>query len=150
MTRQGYVASLRLIADWFEAHPDVPLPHTADEFYLFTIHNREEMENIARIFGTCEKEYTDGLFKLKKKFGEIEMRVVASRDQICNRKVVGAKLVPEQVIPAHNVDIVEWECFDTPLLAPKPGKELISVDAPVEQAIRHDQQLLQEKCTNGI
>ncbi len=142
METKEYVQSLRLIADWFEANPEVPIPHDADVFYLYSLDTRKEMEMVARIFGSCEKEYTAGLFKLKKKFGEIEMCVVATREQVCKRKVVGAKLVPEQVIPAHNVDIVEWECFDTPLLS--APKEPIPIDAPLAQVIRHDQQVARE------
>ena len=143
MTHSQYASSLRMIADWFEAHPEVPLPHDAAEFGLFTVHDREGMEKVARIFGSCEKEYTEGFFKLKKKFGEIEMRVIASRDQVCKRKVVGVKLVPEVTIPAHNKDIVEWECFETPLLAPKDDA-IIPIDAPLAQAIRHDQEIERE------
>lgn len=119
MENKEYADSLRMIADWFEAHPDMPLPYQADEIDIFAVHSREQMENVARQFGSCEKEYSEGLFMLKKKIGEITLRAVANRNEVCKRKVVGAKLVPEQVIPAHNVDIVEWECFETPLLAPK-------------------------------
>src|ERR1019366_185037 len=119
MTNKEYANSLRLVADWFEAHPEVEPPHDAEEIALYNVHTRAEMETVARNMGTCEKEYTDGYFKLRKKFEGITLVAVASREQVCKRKVVGAKLVPEQVIAAHNVDIVEWECFDTPLLAPK-------------------------------
>lgn len=154
MTHAEYADSLRKIAAWFEAHPEVKLPHDAHEVNLFNIHTREEMEKTARIFGSCEKEYTDtGLFMLKKKFGQITLRAVAHRDQVCKRKVVGAKLVPEQVIPAHNVDVVEWECFETPLLAATASTAstaIIPIDAPLAQAIRHDQLVEREADANGI
>lgn len=117
MERTEYTDSLRKIADWFDTHQEIPIPHDAHIFYLFSVHTREGMEQVARVFGACEKEYADGLFKLKKQFGAIEMQVVAGREQICNRKVTGSKVVPETVIPAHSVDIVEWECLNTPLLA---------------------------------
>jgi hypothetical protein len=155
MTHSQYASSLRMIAEWFEAHPDVKLPHNAGEFDLFSIHTQAEMAHVARIFGSCEKEYGDesGLFMLKKPFGVITLRVIASRDQVCNRKVVGHVDVPEQVIPAYKKDIVEWECFETPLLATPAtpaAKEPISIDAPLAQAIRHDQQLERQDATAGM
>jgi len=140
MTNAEYVESLRKVADWFESHPEVKPPHDADEIGLYNIHSRAEMETVARAFGSCEKEYTDsGYFKLKKKVGDIEIVAVASREQVCNRKIVGSKFIPEQVIPARTVDVVEWECFETPSLLAK--KEPIDIDAPLAQAIRHDQQI---------
>lgn len=128
MTNLEYAESLRLVADWFESHPEVRPPHDANEINLYNVHTRADMETVARNMGSCEKEYTDGFFKLKKQFGAIQLVAVASRDNVCNRKIVGAKLVPEQIIPAHNVDIVEWECFETPLLSPPSGAIVKSED----------------------
>lgn len=84
----------------------------------------------SRNFGSCEKEYgEDGYFLLKKKFGEITVQAVASREQVCKKKIVGARVVPEQVIPSYVQEIVEWECFETPLLASKEK----ALAAPAEE-----------------
>jgi hypothetical protein len=143
MTHKQYADSLRQIADWYESHAEIPLPHDANEFGLFTIHTLDGMETLARAFGACEKDYTEGFFKLKKGFGEIVFTAYASRDQICKRKVVGTREVPETIIPARTEEIVEWECFDTPLLKSETKllPEPIDIDAPLAQVIRHDQQV---------
>lgn len=132
MTNQEYADSLRLIADWFEAHTEVAPPHDADLIHLYNVHTREDMERVARNFGSCEKDYDDGYFRLKKKFGEITVEAVASRDQVCKKKIVGARVVPEQVIPSYVQEIVEWECFETPLLAPRESA-LAKVEAATPQ-----------------
>lgn len=120
MNNQQYADSLRLVASWFEAHPEVAPPHDADTIGLYNVHSREDMERVARNFGSCDKSYgDDGYFRLRKKIGEITIEAVASRDQVCKKKIVGSRVVPEQVIPAYVQEIVEWECFETPLLAPK-------------------------------
>ena len=118
LTNAEYATSLRLIADWFESHPEVKPPHDAHEIVLYNVHTRAEMETVARNMGSCEKEYTEGFFKLKKQIGAIELRAVASRDQVCKKRIVGTRIVPEQVISEHVEELVEWECFDKPLLAP--------------------------------
>jgi hypothetical protein len=119
MTHKEYAESLRMIADWFEAHPDVKLPHDHKEFRYFMAQSREAMAHMAKVMGSCEKRYNDaaGQFELSKDFGKIEFRAICSRSQVCNRKVVGHRQVPETIIPARTEDIVEWECFETPLLA---------------------------------
>src|SRR5580692_5397425 len=131
MTHREYAESLRAVADWFEAHPEVAIPHDAGEIGLYNVHTRAQMEVVARAFGACEKEYTEGYFKLKKKIGGIEIRAVASREQVCKKRIVGTEIVPEQVIPTYVREIVEWECFETPLL--KPVEEPIPIDAPLAQ-----------------
>ena len=149
MTHREYADSLRLIADWFEAHPEIRIPNDADEFNVYNVHTQEELARAVRALGGCKKEYSDssGLFRLKRKFGGIELRFVTSRDKACKRKVTGTVRVPEQVIPAHEVSIVEWECLEAPPLlasapapAPAPSPEPIPIDAPLAQAIRYDQQ----------
>lgn len=153
MTHAQYAESLRMIADWFEAHPEVPLPYRAHDFgYQHLSTTQESMARIARAMGACKKEYTDsGLFHLKRDFGAVTVDAFCSRTEVCKRKVVGSKHMPEQVIPAHDQDIVEWECFEEPLLAAAPSAsapakmlpEVIDIDAPLAQVIRHDQ--LQER-----
>jgi len=141
MNNKEYAENLRLVADWFETHPEVAPPHDADEIGLYNVHTRAQMEIVARNFGSCEKEYTEGQFKLKKKVGLITIKAVATRSEVCKKKIVGARVVPETVIPSHVEEIVEWECFETPLLS---GKEPIPIDAPLAQVIRHDMEKEQE------
>ena len=117
MTHNEYAESLRQIADWWEAHPEVPLPYDMSPFrYVAT--KRDEMTKIAAALGSCEKDYDGGLFYLRKHFGAVQFEAFVAREQVCERKVVGKRRVAKRVIPAHTEDIVEWECFDKPLLAP--------------------------------
>jgi hypothetical protein len=134
MNNQEYAQSLRKVADWFEKHPEVAPPHDANVIHLYNVHSRADMERVARNFGSCEKVYDDyGNFRLQKKVGDITIEAVASRSEICKKKIVGSRVVPEQVVPAHVEEIVEWECFDTPLLAPKQESKPALV--PVEDDI---------------
>jgi hypothetical protein len=118
MNHTEYASSLRLIADWFEAHPEVRLPHDADQFDYFMAHDRKQIAVLVRAFdGKSEKGLlpNSGLVEFSHYFGSIKFRVIANQNQVCNRIVLDKKVVPEVVIPAHTVpeheeDIVEWDC----------------------------------------
>jgi len=140
MTHAEFAESLRIAADWWEAHPEIELPFQNNPFKYVAI-RREQMEKIAVALGSCKKKYADGFFNLTAKMGHAEFVAFCHREQVCERIVTGTKHIEERVIPAHTEEIVEWKCFDAPLLA--GGKlalpEPISIDAPLAQAIRHDQ-----------
>lgn len=90
---------------------------------------REEATNLALIakgLRTFDKNYSDSLLTVSRKFGPVNARFVASRSSVCKRVVVGIEEIPEQVIPAkeaqvipaHTVEKVEWDCTPS-LLAPE-------------------------------
>lgn len=150
MTNVEYANSLRLIADFFASHPEIPIPHDATPFNYFSANSKESIARLVRALGACEKRYDAafaGSFEIHKTFGTITFRAIADRDRVCERVVVGKKTVPETVIPAkpmeperviaaHEEDVIEWRCEESILASAEP----IDIDAPLAQAIQHDQQ----------
>jgi hypothetical protein len=111
--RQEFAQGLRDMADWYEVHPEITLPFK--EFMNYTMNTKEDAQIVMRAMGSCVKTYDDSIFGLEKHFGPIKARFVFMRNEVCERKVVGTKIVPEKFTPAktepeHEVEIVEWEC----------------------------------------
>lgn len=114
-----FAAGLRALADWYEAHPDMLIPSVdiASEWKVFGFDSKEDAASVIAALGSCRKEYTDnGLLYIKRDFGAgVVLSFVFSREQVCRKKVLGTEQIPERVIPAHEREIVEWEC--EPILA---------------------------------
>ena len=122
MTHKEYADSLRMIAEFYEAHEEVGLPYEHEIFQDFQSVN---IRPLARAFGSAfTKEYDEdfeGSFAISKMFGKIEFRCTTSRGEFCVKKVVGKRHVDEvripareeTVIPEHYEDIVEWDCSES-------------------------------------
>lgn len=117
-TRMEHIEGLRAIADWFEAHPEVPLPPA--DFSCYHMNSKQEAAVVLKALTPATKTYDDDMFGIERHFGPVRLRFVFYRREICKAKVVGKKLVPEQieperiipekVIPEHEEDIIEWDC----------------------------------------
>ena len=107
MTTIEYADGLRQIADWYEAHPEAPLPRT-NVVGVYTVDTRDELAAVARMLGSCEKRFTDNLFHLSRDFGALTLDFVSSRRAVCTRRVVGTRTVPAR--PEHEVEEIEWDC----------------------------------------
>ena len=127
MTRKEYADSLRMIADFFEHHEEIALPHDAAAFNYLAVHTRSQIASLVRALGTCTKHYNEdfiGAFAVRRMFGSIAFRGIANRDAVCERVEVGQNHIPEcvipakpeETIPAHIEPIYEWRCSDTTLL----------------------------------
>jgi len=115
MTHKEYAESLRMIAAWFELHPEVKVPFDAKEFRYYDASSKTEMATLARALSPCEKCVNDDFFELHAQFGTITFRAVANRRDVCERVVTGTRqveetVIPERIIPAHDEEIVEWRC----------------------------------------
>lgn len=124
MTRKEYAEGIRLIADFFEKHEDIELPHDADAFRYFSAHTKEDMGKLARALGKADKLIEDDFFLLRTMFGSLPFLAYARRDDVCERIVTGKKtipetVIPEHVVPAHEVETVEWNCPDSLLQTPE-------------------------------
>ena len=119
MTHGEYTNSLRQVADFYDQHPEVPLP--ADmRLQFFGAHTPEKLAVIARAFGQAEKEHDKehNLFYLRRQFGVIAVEAITSLSNVCRRVVTGTREIPEQIIPArseeiipaHTEEIVDWDC----------------------------------------
>lgn len=116
MTNREVVQSLRALANFYEAHPDLILPHEPQ--LSICPEGRSGMAATAKIFGSCEKNVDEAFYRLIKKFGVIELRAIEYRSAVCERIVIGVKEIPETIlpareetiVPAHVEEIYEWHC----------------------------------------
>lgn len=128
MKLNEFCSSLRQLADWYEQHPTLPLPHELQsEMFVFLFGlDTEEVKRILREIGSFEKRYnqpSQGDFEAVKTVGSFKLKFHTSRDSVCTARVVGKRKVgrvvipakPREVIKAREEDIVEWDC--EPILA---------------------------------
>lgn len=116
--QQAFADTCRKLADFYEAHPDIPSP-THDNFNVYV--EKDELPRIAKEIGSCKKNVDDTYFELVKDFGTMTISFFVYRNQVCEKVVVGKKIIPEYVIPAseervipeHEEDVVEWRCPDS-------------------------------------
>jgi hypothetical protein len=114
--RTQILNDMQRLIDWLRSHPEVNLPHDfAYGMMLQGYNQREELTQLARSFGECEKEFSDESFYLRKRFGSVAVYAFTARNQVCERVVVGTEEIPERVSPAYTREIVEWQCTE-PLL----------------------------------
>ena len=113
---------MQSLIDFLYAHPELPLPTSFD----LTVTNvggetLDRAKEIAKSLGTFEKNINGSFFDLVKKFGQVELRFVFYRHNICSRRVIGTKTenvkVPapdaptvEMVDKVVETEIVEWDC----------------------------------------
>lgn len=80
--------SLRLLADWYEEHPEQPAPSVTVHIWLGTpAAVVETLGRWARALKPCKKNWTDFSVNITRQFGSIEFRVSASRDAVCKKIV---------------------------------------------------------------
>lgn len=116
-----YASGLRLLADWVEAHPGIDLPSTS--LSVYSLNSKEKAATCLLALKPCEKKYDGDLFRISRKFGPITLSYVFTRSAVCNKKLVGTKVIPEtvkpaepeEIIPEHEEEIYEWVC-DEPIL----------------------------------
>jgi hypothetical protein len=136
--RKEFVEGLRELARIFET-TELQLPRWAQDITVFLYSNnvKQEMARSAHFIGRADKDYSDEVFQLTKKLGNLlTLRIMANREEVCERVVVGKKFEPEHVIPAkeeqfvpaREIEVVEWRC--TPLL-----RSPASVEVPEPQLI---------------
>ena len=119
MTNKEYADSLRLLADFFETHPEVAIPYNASEFHYYGAHTKQEVATVARALGRCEKVVNDQFFELHAQIGSIKFRAIASRENVCTRREVGRVMTPatpEVIVPAQPAGerpVYEWHCPDS-------------------------------------
>lgn len=120
--REKWIAGVRALASFIEAHPDVPVPVSNIQLCIFP--KLEEMRKYVSIFGKAKKEALgDSYFTLNKVFykdhyTEIYLQATWEREQVCERVVTGRKKVMQkvQVKPAETIEVetevetYEWRC----------------------------------------
>lgn len=133
------VEFLRLLADFYEEHPDVPAPMDLTYGFLGVYLPDSKAKEILAGLGSFEKVIQNGdygdYFIAKKKLGCMTLNFKVRRESVCTPKVVGkrtipahivpAKFEPEQIVPEREEDIIEWEC--APILANRQEAEELEV-----------------------
>lgn len=130
MTHTEFADSLTQIADFFERHPELPLP----DLNYFTVYDwgetaKEMVVRAARALGTCEKQTNSNItFGVYKDFGGIILRFLGGKGQVCTKRVVGTRHIEQQYIPssfveAYEEEIFEWDCPG--LLEPSSKEEAV-------------------------
>lgn len=108
MKASEFANALRAVADWYDEHPEVPAPYEA-AFNVF-VESKEMLATIARLAAPMSKGQSESWFWLRRDLGPARVEFNVPRQQVCERRVVGHRVVPEQHIPEHKVEIVEWDC----------------------------------------
>ena len=119
MTNQEYADSLRLVADFYATHEDVPQPDSV--LKVFALFGRAAVAAFARALGHVEKEVDDHFYRVSRKFGGITLQGLDLRERVCERVQVGEKTQIVRVPvsePAYEereeiVPIYEYHCPDS-------------------------------------
>lgn len=133
-TRDEQLAGIRELADWLEANPAIPIPHslTGDSEYAYELIHAAHGDDQKAVLAACARAIPgkvtkkvlsadQSLFNLTGRLpGGIVIKVLADRDDVCERVVVGTREVTEQVpdpsieVPTitvtKTVEDVEWRC----------------------------------------
>ena len=104
----SFSESLRALATWYDAHPEIPAP--PDLFVNVFLDTKEDLQEVARALGDCTKGGDQNWFWLSRTFGLIRLDFNVTRSVACVRRVVGTEIVAEHVSPAYQREIVEWDC----------------------------------------
>ena len=121
------VRTLRLLADWYEKHPDAPSTYIVEDCVFVSISGstKEELADAVRTIGSCEKSFKNSEVEFTVKISDdFRIRFYSTRrDLVCRKVVTGTKHVPEYVrtVPEHDEETYEWIC-DEPILAPTDGE----------------------------
>lgn len=121
--RATFVAGLRALADHYET-TDQQLPFRSAEIVLIENDREQFAAEVRTMGGSRSKRATDGLYEVTRDFGPyVVLRLIASREEVCEAVVVGTETVIEDEIiePAvtrrveRQRDKIEWRC--APVLA---------------------------------
>jgi hypothetical protein len=108
--RSEKIQNVRDLLTFIEDNPEIPLPYFG-QFNSFA-YDEEEMDTLARAMAPCKKRFDDTYFALEREFGTVTLSVNFSRDEVCERIVVGTEDIPAHTIAAYTKEIVEWKCPD--------------------------------------
>lgn len=109
MTNAEYAQGLRQIAAWYEGHPDAPRPALKLEVFALA-GSPENIASVIRALGGVKKEYNESFIWLTRDFGGVELKFYVARSAVCTKRVVSVQHIPEQVVPARDVEVIEWDC----------------------------------------
>lgn len=92
----AFVAGLREMASFLEAHPRLINEHSAADLNVFAW-TPEEMADLSREMGNAEKFEVEHYIGLRKMFGPHSIDLNVSRSKVCERVQVGTERVERTV-----------------------------------------------------
>ena len=120
--RAAFITGLQDIAAFLIDHPDLPVPYGM-EFFSVWVHTKDEIAELVRGKGKWDKQAAESYMYFRKTFGPINYDINISRDQVCEKVVVGQTVIPARpATPEQVIDKIEWKC--TPVLDHEVDEEL--------------------------
>jgi hypothetical protein len=117
------VAYFTALSTYYATHPDAPTPYLAQTEYIWISGTPEEYKAI----GAGEKKYSDDNFFFTVELipGVITLNFSTNRENVCTKRVIGTRIVPEHILPGtpsqiiaeHTEEIIEWDCPESLLKA---------------------------------
>lgn len=122
-------AGLRALADFIEAHPELPEPTYLRQLNVWCPFTRDNIQAIIRAAKASGvevvKHHSDSQRNVGLKFGPLQAMALVDKAEVCERVVVGTETVqvpdptfipPETPMIEKTIEVTEWRCL--PLLAP--------------------------------
>ena len=112
--RDQFLFGLRELLEFVETHPGFPLPVLPR--FSVSVGSKEDLADAARTLGKVQKEVSSAWYSIQRQFGSITLDIFAARDRVCERVVVGTKVIPARpevllpAVPERTEEIVEWKC----------------------------------------
>ncbi|MGH8876937.1 MAG: hypothetical protein ACRD0P_06305, partial [Stackebrandtia sp.] len=118
-------AGLRRLADILEQTPNLPLPYSGSAAPLLWIETHDNSRERARSFvravpSAITKDVRDDRIDLGGFIEGLSVELIANRDDVCERVVIGTrevtKAVPDPAVTAPTVtiteveEVIEWRC----------------------------------------
>lgn len=104
--RAEWIAGARALIDFVEATPDLLLPDLGLAIYVWEDNPVARLVELARLLGHVDKVADDYWYKLVRSFGPHKLRVLATREKVCQRVATGTRTVTRHVAP-KGVELVE-------------------------------------------
>lgn len=109
--RTAQLSAMTDLLQFLNDHPEIPIPYWG--IVNAFVDNADALDPIARAMAPCKKAVVGSHFSLDHRFGsQITLSVNFERDEVCKKVVVGHKKIPETIVEARTVEVVEWECPD--------------------------------------
>ncbi len=117
---RDFVKGLREMADWYEQHPETPIP--AAPSFMIMVNDGVSFRKAVQAARSGKKTEFGNYIGFSKMFGGVGWTIAISRSVICERIQVGEREVPaEPAKPARTEPIYEWKCPES-LLSPESAK----------------------------
>ncbi len=103
LRRRQFIQGLRAVAEFYEKNPAAWYDgmHLTLNMYVWGRAARKALIETARLFGHCNKIYDDNNITVSRQFSEqVTVAVFAARARVCRRVVLGARILPERIVPA--------------------------------------------------